>query len=356
MAMHFTKERNILKIYVDGTNGFYKWDIATAVFYGKRGNPLMVMPAKGDMQLMFRRSETHLGTVIYLAMCIRTARADEYRAFIPRFAIAEKLDGMALKHCGSISLNQYDYIEQNFNEFVKYAKDTKEQEGFCSREWYTSNFQKYLIAKKAKQNGCPDELPQEIVSALTNGGQREFSEAEWSASAYYLVRGKMWEYHGHSVSKLCEYFAYCKKLGKTPQKVNNFMREWWETKNEYELRKQELDDNALKEVYKKKQSALSFAFGEYTVVVPSCSKDIIDEGINMHHCVGRYVDAVVNGRTYIVFVRHKDTPDKCYITAEIDINGYLGQYYLAYDRHISSEDDRAFYRAFQKHLEENWNK
>lgn len=356
MAMHYTKEKNILKIYVDGTNGFYKWDIATAVFYGKRGNPLMIMPCKGDIHRMFGSDKTHLGNVINRAMDMRTARADEYNAFINRFAIAEKLDGMKVPYCRNISLNQYEYIEQNFNDFVKYVKETKEQEGFGTYDWYTSNFKCWVVAKKAKQNGCPDDLPPDMVDCLTEGGRRELNEAEWSAAVYYLVRGKMWEYHGRSCGKLFDYFNLCKKLEKTPQKVNNFMREWWETKNEYELRKTELDNNALRKVYEERKEAFTFAFGNYVVVVPSSCQDIIDEGVNMHHCVGRYVDAVVCKRTYIVFVRHKDTPKQCYITAEISTDGKLGQYYLAYDRYIHSTEDCAFRDAFQKHLMEVWNR
>lgn len=71
----------------------------------------------------------------------------------------------------------------------------------------------------------------------------------------------------------------------------------------------------------------------------------------MHHCVGSYRDSVADGKTLIVFIRHKDTPDKCYITAQIDpINGRIGQYYLAYDQIITKIEDREFKTKLQEWL------
>ena len=74
----------------------------------------------------------------------------------------------------------------------------------------------------------------------------------------------------------------------------------------------------------------------------------------MHHCVGGYVDRVVEGSTYICFIRHKDTPDECYITCQVHTDGRIGQYFLAYDRHIHTKEDCAFKDAFANHLREVW--
>jgi hypothetical protein len=143
-------------------------------------------------------------------------------------------------------------------------------------------------------------------------------------------------------------------MEKTPNRQNNFMREYLETKTEFELRKTEFDNNTLRKNYEAKAKAFEFTFGDYSVVVPKVTKDIIDEGANMHHCVGGYVNDVLNGRTFIVFVRRTNTPDKCYITAQVHTDGTLGQYFLAYDKYISSTEDIAFKRAFAEHLAKNW--
>jgi hypothetical protein len=143
-------------------------------------------------------------------------------------------------------------------------------------------------------------------------------------------------------------------MEKEPQKVNNFMREYCETKNEYEQKKTEYDNNRLRNNYAKHTKAFNFTFGEYSVIVPTCGQDIVDEGQNMHHCVGSYVDRVLENSTYIVFIRKTATPDQCYLTCQVDNEGNIGQYYLAYDRTIRTEEDFAFREAFQNHLKANW--
>jgi hypothetical protein len=194
-----------------------------------------------------------------------------------------------------------------------------------------------------------------MYSAMTNRGRADYSLAEWKTIAYYLNRGRLWEYHEHNVNRLVDYLEICRKMNKTPNEQTNFMREYVETKNEYILRQKEYDNNKLVANYKAKEKAFTFTYGDYSVVVPTCTDDIINEGANMHHCVGGYVGDVVANNTYIVFVRKTNTPNQCYITAQVRLDGRLGQYYLAYDRRINSDEDIEFYNAFAKHLEENWN-
>jgi hypothetical protein len=132
------------------------------------------------------------------------------------------------------------------------------------------------------------------------------------------------------------------------------MREYCETKATYERKKAEYDDKRLRDNYEKHKTAFEFAYGDYVVVLPKSGQDIVAEGQNMHHCVGSYVGRVVENDCYIVFIRHKDTPDKCYLTCQVYTNGEIGQYYLAYDRRISTAEDRAFKEAFALHLATHW--
>ena len=66
------------------------------------------------------------------------------------------------------------------------------------------------------------------------------------------------------------------------------------------------------------------------------------------------MDKVVDEQTYIVFVRRKVDPKTPYITAQIKLNGKLGQYYLSGDRDIKSLADIEFKNAYQNHLNEVW--
>ena len=147
------------------------------------------------------------------------------------------------------------------------------------------------------------------------------------------------------------YIEYCKAIGKSPIKTNNFMREFLETQNSYDLWLQVEKDTRFASHYDRYRNNLTFEYGNYTVVLPTKGQDLVKEGSEMHHCVGGYVDKVANGTTLIVFIRHKDTPDQCYITAQINpSNGDLGQYYLAYDKYIYKEEDIEFKEKFQEWL------
>ena len=120
------------------------------------------------------------------------------------------------------------------------------------------------------------------------------------------------------------------------------------------LSKEKYDIKAMYDNYEKQRKAFTFSYGNYEIVIPQTPQDIIREGAEMHHCVGGYVNDVVKNKTYIVFVRNKSDLTVPYITAQVKLDGELGQYYLAYDRHISSVEDREFKDAFQEHLRANW--
>lgn len=351
-----TKEKNIMKIEVSGTNGYYAFDVNTGVFYGKKGSPIKLIPAHHDISRAFSSTNTQLGLTIARvinwngAEARRLTRDDYVKAYIG----ADKVDGLALGVRLGYSPQDYEYINDNFTAFAKYAReclangefDYQKQKLF--RHWLTWEKGKSALGQYA------EHITEDMYHEITDRGNYTYSTEEWGAIAYYLVRGRVWEYHGHDCTKIRQYISWCRAMDKTPNRQSNFMREYLETKKEFELRKTEFDNNALRKNYEARAKAFTFTFGNYSVVVPTCTKDIIDEGANMHHCVGGYVDRVVSGDTYIVFVRRTDTPNECYITAQVRTDGALGQYYLAYDKCISSDEDFDFKAAFATHLANNW--
>lgn len=57
---------------------------------------------------------------------------------------------------------------------------------------------------------------------------------------------------------------------------------------------------------------------EFVFSVPRRIKDIVEEGTDLHHCVGSYSDRIINGLSRVVFLREKETPNKSFITIDID--------------------------------------
>ena len=147
------------------------------------------------------------------------------------------------------------------------------------------------------------------------------------------------------------YIQCCRAMKKQPIKTNNFMREYIETLMAYDIWRETSKNERFLSHYERYKDNLTFSYGNYAVVLPKNIQDLVTEGNEMHHCVGGYRDRVANGETLIVFVRHKTTPNKCYITAEINpITGRIMQYYLAYDRYIHTKEDLEFKQALQTWL------
>ena len=63
---------------------------------------------------------------------------------------------------------------------------------------------------------------------------------------------------------------------------------------------------------------------ELQIVYPKRTNDLVAEGRALHHCVGSYIDRVVEGRCLIVFVRRIEEPKKPYVTVEVR-NGKIAQ-------------------------------
>lgn len=56
---------------------------------------------------------------------------------------------------------------------------------------------------------------------------------------------------------------------------------------------------------------------EFEIIVPREPKDIINEGANLNHCVGSYLESVASGYKTILFLRKVSEPDKSFYTIEV---------------------------------------
>lgn len=353
--MKITKERNVVSFEVE-EGKIYRLNLATGEFYGLRGRPIVRNP---------------LGHAGYHALSAMTEYRNLYRVIRGLFhdgaetsiysrdsslqllSLAERLDAMGVPY---LDLYNDDYaVITDFDMFVKYYRESVVEGKSLTRVWFRG-FNTYLVNNIVKKEAgkYADLFTEDMLRNISNNGNRHYTEEEWGIFAYYLIRGKLWEFMGHSSTKVREYIEMCRAMEIVPQKENNFPRLFVDTKRTYELKKREYDDKKMRESYAKHAKAFEFAYGDFVVVLPQGGQDIIDEGHNMSHCVGSYVDRVVRGDDYIIFVRRKDTPNVCYLTCEVYPDGRIGQYYLAHDRRISSDEDYAFKNALAEHLAKNW--
>lgn len=349
--MTITKNRNLLVFIADGDEKGYTLDINTGIILGKRGLAVKRMPfSRYDIERALRCEETML---CYVLSCIinreMALTCEKARKLLN---LADRLTSLGVP-CNRDFFDYSEAIDNDFKSFVKYWNGLTEEEKRGGS--VLENF-KYIPKYQALVKRLGSAVEGLTLEMYQRGVQYDLEDEDWSVLIYYLVKCKLGEYHGigSATERVVKYVRWCKAMEKKVDKVPCFSREYVETKNAYDAYKTEYDAKRLVQNYARKAKAFTFTFGEYSVFVPTCPQDIVREGNEMHHCVGSYTDRVIENATYIVFVRKTATPDKCYITAQVHTDGTLGQYYLAHDRHIYLDADRAFYEAFAKHLRENW--
>ena len=79
-------------------------------------------------------------------------------------------------------------------------------------------------------------------------------------------------------------------------------------------------ENVLPEVKK-----FEYSDDNYSIIACPELKDLVYEGLELHHCVGSYTDSVGHGREYILFLRKKEELDKPFYTVNITTNKTIRQ-------------------------------
>lgn len=93
---------------------------------------------------------------------------------------------------------------------------------------------------------------------------------------------------------------------------------------------------------------MEFKYKDYIFIYPNTPQDIKDEAVMQTNCVASYIDKVMNGVCHIMFLRHKDAPDKALVTLEIRNNQVI-QKRRAFNLDPSIEEEEAIVQ-FNKHL------
>lgn len=371
--------------YVNPTSGktlSYRYDINEGIFENSKGKVINSIMAK---KACLKELGSILGETNYWGNIIQyyptatltlvaffSGQKENFACFKECVQMANKLDSLGLpnlaKKMGSQAYSLYTLSDKPIKAFVQWYKALPQDNNTA----YISSFLDYyneleLVKKYPFLKDFTDRKELEYIKQLFRlDGFKQASKIEQDTMIYYYITRGMYKiplyeekifarYRANrELSTILEYIKICRFMGKIPQKEKDFHREYKDTLTTYYLTKEEYDTKAMYDNYEKQRKAFTFSYGNYEIVVPQTPQDIIREGAEMHHCVGGYVNDVVQNKTYIVFVRNKENLTIPYITAQVKLNGELGQYYLAYDCHISSVEDQEFKDAFQEHLRANW--
>ena len=87
---------------------------------------------------------------------------------------------------------------------------------------------------------------------------------------------------------------------------------------------------------------------------PNSTQDIKDESVSQNNCVASYIDKVIDGECYLLFLRKKDNPSQSWITIEVR-NGKIVQAKRRFNFPVSNEE-REVIDEFNKKFAKKENK
>lgn len=142
------------------------------------------------------------------------------------------------------------------------------------------------------------------------------------------------------ITLLRDSFEMSKQLGLVFNKNSKTLRRYHdELVEEYKtIEDQIIAKKFKKQMERKKYLEYEEKNNQYCIIVPNESKELIREGQELRHCVGSYIKRVAEGRSYIVFLRKKDTPDESYTTIEINSNDEIVQIRKKHNSLLTEKD------------------
>lgn len=349
------KDKNFLNIWIDGKAKPYKYNINTGEMYGLKGGVITSVPQ--GLYSVVSQNYRQSNVLYYLYEIMRWRQSDIMGLSADRkerLLLCDRLDSIG---CPA-DYHTYNYLSQfakavsaNPNAFGMFAEWLKANPNGTMCDWVTVN---------AKRMWCMDnhiEVNEHLTEAMVDWlyNRKDRFKDEWlPAIAYWLPR-YLWDFYHESpdVGRIRNIFEYAEQLEVKIDHKCDFFRTYINLYREYSLRKQELDNKAIKNMADRHRTALTFENDNYVVVIPETADEIINEGKNQHNCVGGYVRDVIRENCNIVFVRQKSNPNISYITVEIYPNGRIGQYLRECNR-SASEADHAFRKLYQEHLSTHW--
>ena len=109
-------------------------------------------------------------------------------------------------------------------------------------------------------------------------------------------------------------------------------------------------DARISNIKEKESSDWEYRTGKYSIIMPENARDIINEGRQLNHCVGRagYIEKMAKGNCRILFLRNNQDIHKPLITME-EVNGVIRQCYGYGDSLNKDPEIRDFIKEYAEH-------
>lgn len=360
------KEKNLIIVDNPNGKGEYKLDINTGIVYGLRGKPIKTV----NGQLINCFYETVKGTELALAIQTiilnkKDCLSNTLKDFCKVLQVADSLDnlGLSTKYYYSDYPIKMSKLISKMNFVKEYSNFVKLQENSGIVDYNLHKFKRWHLYQKLskKFNTTINSnlyLSTDWINYLLNLDKRSTQSFKINFIDNGLFNA-IDDCHIQKafLEKFQSYIKWCNYLNEKVTTKDNLWKEYKRIEKAYTAQKEFIDKEQFIKAINMHKNEMEFEFGDYQVVIPKEPDDIKKEGMSMHHCVASYAKDCMNfsnpDRSYIVFIRNKNDLNKCYITCEI-CNGEIRQYYLAYDKLITKEEDLIFKQKYQEHLNKCW--
>ena len=149
---------------------------------------------------------------------------------------------------------------------------------------------------------------------------------------------------------LSELLDYAKMMSTISKKYDRYPRNFLTTHRIASRNYNRMKKDFSEELFKKRiKPEMEYEIGDYVFIYPKSTQDIKDEAAQMNHCVASYIDDVIDGRTDIIFLRYKKSPDKSLVTVQVT-NGKVVQARRHFNYDISDSEQDAI-NKWQKHYD-----
>lgn len=368
------KEKNLILFIPDGKTANYRLDINTGVLYGLRGTPIETLPnfvIKACNELENKTNDETIMIVKNFNIMRNKTGAYDYKFGLSledmqHNGILLMIDKI-INAIGNIDLYYVSsrdifYIDKNFTDFVKYMQNpdiNANNEPNRKLRNFAKWHQEIGLMQKYHLENCSEFTQNVIIRVLQDGLLS--NDEDIKNLAWYLENQLRYYYDNRTSDayyQIRSYINYCEVLEKPIAKKGNFMSEFNSTIREYKLRKNEIDKKALAKNYGLHEKAWQFETDKYMIVIPETADDFINEGKQQNNCVGGYVDAVLNNRCYVIFIREKENPNKSFLTVEVGERyhaPYIQQFSLSRNTSIwGNAELQTLKEDFAEWLENNW--
>lgn len=264
-----------------------------------------------------------------------------------------------------------------------YSYNTKEYiDEFKKKPWEYLKLNKEIFQLCCKKNASGIQVRVAQIAGK-NDIKMTWAEIEWTAKYIgsstlievmkYTTPHRMIKYliqigaekEDKTVVDYMDYIEQCKKLGWEINRETMFPKNFHTAHEQASRLLLEKEEAAAAEKKRlqdmqyrmtlddQKRELYKYEDDKYTLILPECKDDFINEGREMHNCVGGYFERVIQGECTVLFLRKKDAPEKSFCTIEI-AGGELQQCRAAYNQKAPEGAENfmeKFLKVFKKRLE-----